>query len=79
MTLSNISFEVVFKIFCRDKIFTMDAKLKDFISSIRVDSSLWQFILQLTLEALNGGGGQIDPPSIFLALNFCSLTDCQKL
>ena len=26
-----------------------------------------------------GGGGQIDPPSIFLALNFCSLTDCQKL
>ena len=23
--------------------------------------------------------GQIDPPSIFLALNFCSLTDCQKL
>ena len=39
----------------------------------------------LTLEALRGGGGgrgkgQIDPhPSIFLALNFCSLTDCQKL
>ena len=32
----------------------------------------------LTLEAL-GGGGQIDPPSIFLALNFSSLTDCQKL
>ena len=56
MTLSNISFEVVFNIFCRDKIFTMDAKLKDFISSIRVDSSLWQFILQLTLEALRGGG-----------------------
>ena len=25
------------------------------------------------------GGGQIDPPSIFLALNFYSLTDCQKL
>ena len=25
-------------------------------------------------------GGQIDPlPSIFLALNFCSVTDCQKL
>ena len=36
----------------------------------------------LTLEALRGGGGgQIDPPppSIFLALNFCFLTDCQKL
>ena len=32
----------------------------------------------LTLEAL-GGGGQFDPPpSIFLALKFCSLTDCQK-
>ena len=25
------------------------------------------------------GGGQIDPPSKFLAVNFCSLTDCQKL
>ena len=25
------------------------------------------------------GGGQLDPPSIFLALNFCSWTDCQKL
>ena len=24
-------------------------------------------------------GGQIDSPSIFLALNFCSLTDYQKL
>ena len=34
----------------------------------------------LTLEALRGGGGgQIDPLSIFLALNCCSLTDCQKL
>ena len=33
------------------------------------------------LEALRvGGGGQIDPPpSIFLTLSFCSLTDCQKL
>ena len=26
-----------------------------------------------------GGGGQSDPPSIFLALNFCSLADYQKL
>ena len=26
-----------------------------------------------------GVGGQSDTPSIFLALNFCSLTDCQKL
>ena len=25
------------------------------------------------------GRAQIDPPSIFLSLNFCSLTDCQKL
>ena len=32
-----------------------------------------------TLEALRGGGGQINPLSIFLALNFCSLTDCQEL
>ena len=31
----------------------------------------------LTLEALRGG--QIDSPSIFLALIFYSLTDCQKL
>ena len=37
--------------------------------------------LALTLEALRGGGGggQSDPPSFILALNFCSLTDCQKL
>ena len=34
----------------------------------------------IILETLKGGGGgEIDPPSIFLALNFCSLTDCQKL
>ena len=32
----------------------------------------------LTLEALKGGG-QINPPSILLAINVCSLTDCQKL
>ena len=30
-------------------------------------------------RSLEGGGGQIDLPSIFLALNFCSFTDCQKL
>ena len=36
-------------------------------------------LYQLTLEALRGGGAQIDPPSIFLVLNFCSWTDCQKL
>ena len=35
---------------------------------------------QFNPSSLEGGGGQIDPPpSIFLALNFCSLTDCQKL
>ena len=32
-----------------------------------------------SLEGGGGGGGQIDPPWIFLALKFCSLTDCQKL
>ena len=33
----------------------------------------------LTLEGIRGGGGgSIWPPSIFLALNFCSLTDYQK-
>ena len=32
----------------------------------------------LTLEALRGGGVELtSPPSIFLALNFCSLNDCQ--
>ena len=30
-------------------------------------------------RSLEGGGGQFDPPLDFLALNFCSLTDCQKL
>ena len=31
-------------------------------------------------RSLEGGGGmKLTPPSIFLALNFCSLTDCQKL
>ena len=41
---------------------------------------------QLTLEGITGEGGggvggrgKINPPSIFLALNFCSLTDYQKL
>ena len=36
-------------------------------------------ITVLALEALRGGGVKLTPPSIFLALNFCSLTDCQKL
>ena len=78
MTLSNISFEVVFNIFCRDKIFTMDAKLKDFISSIRVDSSLWQFILQLTLEALRGGGVKLTPPLDFFGFKFLLLDRLSK-
>ena len=30
-------------------------------------------------RSLEGGGVKLTPPSIFLALNFCSLTDCQKL
>ena len=35
---------------------------------------------QLTLEGIRGGGGGSDcHPSLFLALNFCSLTDYQKL
>ena len=33
----------------------------------------------LTLENIRGGGQSDHPPSNFLALNFCSLTDCQKL
>ena len=36
-------------------------------------------VLLLTLKDLRGGGGQIAPPSMFLALNFCYLTDSQKL
>ena len=36
-------------------------------------------LICLTLEALRGGGVKVNPLSIFLALNFCSLTDCQKL
>ena len=36
------------------------------------------FFLELTLEALRGGI-KLTPPSIFLDLNFWSLTDCQKL
>ena len=38
------------------------------------------YILNMHLNPRSLEGGQIDPPpSIFLALNFCSLTDCQKL
>ena len=44
---------------------------------IRFEKTEALWLGSLTLEAL-GGGGQIDPPLIFLALNFCSLTDCQK-
>ena len=36
------------------------------------------FTLALTLEGIRGGC-QSDPPSIFLVLNFYSLTDYQKL
>ena len=36
------------------------------------------FGLALTLEALRRGV-KLTHPSIFLTLNFCSLTDCQKL
>ena len=32
----------------------------------------------LTLEGIGRGGVNLNPPSIFLALNFCSLTDWQK-
>ena len=45
-----------------------------------VSGMLFQLLTAvLTLEALMGGGGGVKlthPPS---ALNFCSLTDCQKL
>ena len=40
---------------------------------------LFSIRANLTLEALKGGGVKLTPPAIFLALNFCSLTDCQKL
>ena len=36
--------------------------------------------VSLTLEGIKGGGGcQSEPPSIFLALNFCSMADYQNL
>ena len=44
--------------------------------------NFWQLLKEQKFNprSLGGGmGGQIDLPSIFLALNFCSLTDCQKL
>ena len=55
----------------------LDLKFLFIVTEAYYESGLY-VDLELTLEAL-GGGGQIDPPSIFLALNFCSLTDCQKL
>ena len=36
MTSSNSIFEVVFNMFCRDKIFTMDTQFKDFIAPIKL-------------------------------------------
>ena len=45
--------------------------------------SYWHVSMEnknLTLEGIRGeGGNQSDPPSIFFALNFCSLTEYQKL
>ena len=35
--------------------------------------------VSLTLEGIKGGGVNLNPPSIFLALNFCSMTDYQNL
>ena len=56
----------------------VDSKPKEVPSkNVHADS----ISISLTLEALGGGGGgvQLTPrPSIFLALYFCSLTDCQK-
>ena len=59
-------------------------KTRNFTANVWLinDFTIQLFYIFLTLEVLreDGGGGQIDPPpSIFLALNFCSLTDCQKL
>ena len=36
MASSNSIFEVVFSIFCRNKIFMMDTQFKDFIDPIKV-------------------------------------------
>ena len=36
MTSSNKFIEVVFNIFCRDKIFTKDSQFKDFTGPIKV-------------------------------------------
>ena len=36
MTSSNSAFEVVFNVFCRDKIFTMDTQFEDFIDPIKL-------------------------------------------
>ena len=42
-----------------------------------------KYVSTLTLEASREGGErggyELEPPSIFLALNFCCLTNCQKL
>ena len=38
-----------------------------------------QFLVSPRSLEEGGGGVKLTPPSIFLALNFCSLTDCQKL
>ena len=58
------------------------------MASIQINSTLYlqtcfvdRCSINLTLEGTRGEGGfQSDHPlSIFLALNFCSLTDYQKL
>ena len=48
-----------------------------------INKYIYKNKIRLTLEALRGGGGggghSGSPPQGFLALNFCCLTDWQKL
>ena len=51
-----------------------------FVTNIAIVLLRQLFLIKLNPRNLGGGGVKLTiPPSIFLALNFCSPTDCQKL